>query len=295
MKLRMLGRHIKEGLKNLGRNGWMTFASVSAVTVSLLLVGLFMMVILNLNSMANQVKDDVEIHAFIDVTANSSDEKHLKEQIKQIDQVQSIQYQTNQEGLNNLALGDETKSYVKSLDNIGFLPNYYVVKTENPEQVPKVAKEIKQFNHVGDLKYGQGKVEKLFSVVDIAKSVGLVLVVGLLFTSIFLITNTIKLTIVARRTEIEIMKLVGATNAFVRWPFFMEGLFLGILGAVLPIAAVAVGYQYVYQHFNDRMMAMFEMIPYQDLVMMLGSILLVLGALIGVLGSMQSVRKFLSV
>lgn len=277
----------------------MSFASISAVTVALLLVGLFLAVMINLNSFASQVENNVEVRVFIERTATTADQQQLKDQIEKVPHVKSISFVSKKEGMDQLIndMGNDKEVFTSLKGKENPLPDAYVVKTEQPKQTEQVANAIQHFKFVDEVKYGKEYVKKLFHVVDIARNVGIVLIIGLLFTSIFLIANTIKLTIVARRKEIEIMKLVGATNAFVRWPYFMEGLFLGILGSVIPFLVVAFGYRQLYVWFIEKnYQTMFiQLIPYQTMTLYLGGLLILIGAVIGVWGSMTSVRKFLKV
>jgi cell division transport system permease protein len=297
MKFRTLRRHFRESGKNLGRNGWMTFASISAVTVTLLLVGVFFVIMMNLNHIAGNVEKDVEIRAHIDTAANEQDKQLIGKKIESIPQVATVTYSPKEKELNNLIsdLGENGDSF-KLFKQNNPLRDVYVVKTKSPKDVIKVAKEIESFNYVQMVKYGQGYVEKLFKVVKIARNIGIVLIIGLLFTAMFLISNTIKITIVARRKEIEIMRLVGATNTFIRWPFFLEGLWLGILGAVVPIVLIGVSYHYLYDYMKPRLTIKFvDLLQMNPFIYQISAILIVLGALIGIWGSVMSVRKFLKV
>ncbi|WP_077613961.1 permease-like cell division protein FtsX [Caenibacillus caldisaponilyticus] len=300
MKLRTLMRHAKEGAKSLGRNGWMTFASISAVTVALLLVGLFLTVMLNLNSIASQVENNVEVRVFIDRTATKEQQETLKNQLQQLSHVKSVTFVSKEQGLEDFikSMGDDGDVFKSMKGKENPLPDAFVVKTDKPKETIDVAKAAKELNYVDEVNYGRDYVEKLFHVVDILRNIGLVLIVGLLFTSIFLIANTIKLTIVARRREIEIMKLVGATDAFVRWPYFIEGLMLGVLGSIIPFLLIAIGYHQVYDWFigkNYQTYLFVKLIPYEKMTLYLGGLLVLLGAVIGVWGSLTSVRKFLKV
>lgn len=297
MKLRTLGRHGKEGVKNLGRNGWMTFASISAVTVALILVGLFLTVMFNLNKIAGEVENNVQVRVYVDRTATHADQQALKKQLEHVKYVKSISFQSRTTGLNHLikSMGSDG-SVFSSLKKENPLPDAFILKTNQPKQTISVASAVKNLPHVQEVRYGKGTVQKLFKVVDIARNVGGVLIIGLLFTSIFLIANTIKLTIVARRTEIEIMKLVGATNSFVRWPYFVEGLLLGILGSVVPILLIVFGYREIYTRFSGKFTSFFvELVPYNTMALYMSILLLGIGAVIGVWGSVNSVRKFLSI
>ncbi len=294
MNINSLLRHFRESFKSLGRNAWMTVASVSAVTVTLLLVGVFFTLVLNINHMASNIENDVEISAHIDVVATQEDIDALEAQIKAIQGVDSVTFSSKEEELDKLVetMGESFALFEQ--DNP--LRNVYVVKTKTPDDVITVAKKIEDLDNVYSVKYGQGYVEKLFNIVDITRNIGVVLTVGLLFTAMFLISNTIKITIFARRKEIEIMRLVGATNSFIRWPFFLEGLWLGILGAILPIILIGVTYYNLVNFLTPLIDVKFvQLINFNPFIYQLSGVLIVMGALIGIWGSMMSVRKFLKI
>lgn len=297
MKIRTLRRHVKESFRSVMRNGWMTFASVSAVTVTLLLVGIFLIVMMNLNKIATDIENDVEIRVHIDVTATEEDQQKLKEEISALPGVESIQFSSKDEELQNLmeSLGEDGKVFAM-FEQDNPLNDVFVVKAKEPQDTIEIAKKIEKMDFTHKVRYGQGTVEKLFGFIDTARNIGLVLIAGLLFTAIFLISNTIKITIVARRREIEIMRLVGATNSFIRWPFFLEGLWLGILGSIVPIIAIAVVYNYFLDFVKPKMVGHFiQVLDFSPLIFQVSALLILLGAIIGVWGSLMSVRKFLKI
>ncbi|MGG1559674.1 permease-like cell division protein FtsX [Geobacillus thermoleovorans] len=297
MTLHTFKRHVRESMKSLGRNGWMTFASASAVTVTLLLVGVFFVVMFNINYFAKKVENDVEIRVHIELTADSRQKDALRRQIEAIPNVKEVRYSSKDEELKRLikSMGEEGSSF-RLFEQDNPLSDVYVVKAAHPQDTVKIAKQIETLPFVHKVNYGQGTVEKLFDALKVARNVGLVLILGLLFTAMFLISNTIKITIFARRREIEIMRLVGATNGFIRWPFFLEGLWLGMLGALFPIAALSIVYYNVYQVYEQWVsLPFFELLPFSPFMWQLSGLLLVIGAGIGVWGSVMSVRKFLKV
>jgi cell division transport system permease protein len=294
MKPRTMGRHLRESLKSLGRNGWMTFASVSAVTVTLLLVGVFVVLMLNMNKIASDIEEDVEVRVLVEIGTEKAQIEEMKTKIEQIDGIASIEFSSKEEELRNLMedMGEEFRLFEQ--DNP--LYDVYIVKAVNPVETKRIANEIKSFENVNDALYGEAKIEKLFSFLQMSRNVGLVLIIGLLFTAMFLISNTIKITIVARRKEIEIMKLVGATNWFVRWPFILEGLWLGVLGSIIPIAVVSTGYYYAYQFIEPKLRTSFmQLLEYTPFIYQVNFLIILMGCLIGAWGSFMSVRKFLRV
>ncbi|MEC2077277.1 permease-like cell division protein FtsX [Metabacillus fastidiosus] len=292
-----LGRHFKESLKSLARNTWMTFASISAVTVTLILVGTFIVIMMNLNNFADNLENDVEVRVHIDLTADKAAQDTLRQEIERIPEIESVVFSPKDKELENLikSLGDEGEPF-QLFQQENPLNDVFIVKAKDPHDTKKIAEEIETFKNTAKVKYGQGEVEKLFKVVGVSRNIGLGLIVGLVFTAMFLISNTIKITIFARRREIEIMKLVGATNGFIRWPFFLEGLLLGVFGSVIPILVVIFSYNLIYTwavpYLQD---GFFELLPYNPFVFQVSALLLFIGALIGVWGSLMSVRKFLKV
>ncbi|GLC87774.1 permease-like cell division protein FtsX [Lysinibacillus piscis] len=294
MKFRTLNRHVRESVKSLGRNSWMTIASVSAVTVTLLLVGVFAVIMMNLNKVADDLENDVEIKVLIDETADEAAEKQLMDKIEKLPDIEEMTYSTKENELKKLVkdFGEDFKLVEQSNP----LRNVIYVKAKEPQKTAAVAKKIAKFDYIFDVKYGEGKVEKLFKFLNTSRNVGLVLIVGLLFTAIFLISNTIRITIIARRDEIEIMKLVGATNSFVRIPFVLEGMWLGILGSIIPIAVVATLYHNIYKIVKPRLEGeLIQMLSFSPLVYQVSGLLILIGVLIGVWGSFMSVRKFLKI
>ncbi|MHC0037849.1 permease-like cell division protein FtsX [Pseudoneobacillus sp. C159] len=297
MKIRTLGRHTRESFKSLARNGWMTFASVSAVTVTLILVGVFFVIMMNLNQVAKNIEEDVVIRVHIDVAANDQDQQTLRQQIDDIPEVKSIVYSSKETELENMmkSMGQQGAA-LKLIEQENPLNDVFIIKTKKPSDTMKVAKQIEKMNYASKVKYGQGHVEKLFKFLGASRNVGLALIIGLLFTAMFLISNTIRITIVARRREIQIMRLVGATNAFIRWPFFLEGLWLGILGSVVPIALISSAYYYAYDYLAPKLEGSFiTIISFEPFIYQVSGLLILMGAIIGMWGSLMSVRKFLKI
>ncbi|MDG5786639.1 permease-like cell division protein FtsX [Evansella sp. AB-P1] len=297
MKGRTLGRHVKEGGKNLIRNGWMTFASVSAVTVMLLVVGTFLLIIMNVNHFANSLEDDVEVRVFIDFAASGDNQDELYSELDQIPGVASIEFVPKEEGLDSLisSLGEQGAIF-ETLRDENPLNDVFVVQAEDPQDTADLASEIEEMVHVESVEYGKDIFDNLFAATNFVRMIGLALILALMFTAMFLIANTIKLTIIARKREIQIMKLVGATNGFIRWPFFVEGLLLGVLGAIIPISLLAYGYTSFYGSIGtDTGIDFFTFLEPNPLTMQMAILLGSIGAFVGIWGSMMSVRKFLKV
>ena len=294
MKARTLGRHFRESFKSVGRNSWMSFASASAVTVTLLLVGVFIMIMMNLNKMADDLEKDVEVKVLVELTADEKMITKLETDIKNIKGLESIVYSTKEEELEDLIKDFGGKMGLSDQNNP--LRAAFYVKATNPQETEKLAKQIDKLPNTYSVEYGEGKIDKLFSFLNLARNIGLGLILALLFTAMFLISNTIRITIVARRREIEIMKLVGATSWFIRIPFVLEGIWIGILGAILPIVIVTVLYINLYELVQPYLVGeLFNLLPLTPFLFQVNALILLMGIFIGVWGSFMSVRKFLRV
>lgn len=294
MSFNTMKRHFKESFISMARNRWMSFASISAVTVTLLLVGVFLTIMMNLNKMSTDIKNDVEIKVLIDLSANETSEAELQQQVEKMPGVESVKYSSKKQELDKLVkdFGNDVSLFKQENP----LHNVLYVKADDPEQTEKVAKEIEKNPAVDTVKYGKDKIKKLFNVLNISQKVGIVLIIALLLTATFLISNTIKITITARRREIEIMKLVGATNSFVRVPFILEGMWLGAIGSILPIIGVTTLYSIVHSSLAPKLeSSVVQILDVMPFILEVDIILLVMGVLIGVVGSFMSVRKFLKV
>ena len=295
MKGRTLARHFRESLKSISRNGWMTFASVSAVTVTLLLVGVFVMIMMNLNKVADDLEKDVEIKVYVELTADEAAITKLEQDIKGMAGIEEVTYSPKGDELNKLVVdfGEDLRLFEQQNP----LHDVFYAKATNPQETEKVAAKLDRLDNTFEVKYGEGKIEKLFSFLNTGRNVGLVLILALLFTAMFLISNTIRITIVARRRDIEIMKLVGATNWFIRIPFILEGMWLGILGAIIPITLVTVLYSNIYKLLEPKLESgnLFKLLEFSPFIYQVNALILLMGVLIGIWGSFMSVRKFLRV
>lgn len=290
-------RHFREGVRSLFRNGWMTVASVSAVTVTLLILGVFLVLAFNVNHVVSTVENQVELKAFLDVTATPEIAKQVEGNIKKLKEVESVTFITKEEGLKSFKekFGDKA-TLLQGLEKENPLPDSFVVKAKSPQLTEELAKQIKVIKNVKSVSTGGDITKKLFAVTTLVRNVGIVFIVGLGFTALFLISNTIKLTIMARQREIEIMKLVGATNGFIRWPFFIEGTLIGVAGALVPILIILLGYGYLLSLIQSNLSLYFlDLLPLNPLGIQVSILLLAIGLFIGIWGSLISVRKFLRI
>ncbi|TLS50605.1 ABC transporter permease [Paenibacillus antri] len=305
MRISTIRRHFREGFRSIWRNGWMSFASISAIAISLFILGVFMVLAMNINKLTEDIENEVEIRVYLDVSVDRGRVPEIQNAIGKIEGVKRIEFVSKEDGLEFLKerLGEEGRELLEGQEGDNNpLPDSFTVEVYEPRTIDLVAQRILALNAgkdpapIWELNYGADTVRTLFQVTDIVRNVGLVLVAGLALMSMFLISNTIKITIVARRREIAIMKLVGATNGFIRWPFFIEGALLGVVGSVIPAVIIFVGYgQLVASTEMELGLLQIALLPLGEVAQVTFGLLIGLGFVIGVWGSTLSVRKFLKV
>ncbi|MFU8793766.1 MAG: permease-like cell division protein FtsX [Dethiobacteria bacterium] len=286
---------LAETFKGLFRNRWMCVTSTGVVVVTLLMLGLFMLVNFNVGYITDTVKEQVEIVIYVDDNANSSQLADLEKRISVHPGVAEARYVSSEEHMDRLQrqLGGMLEGYDADLENP--LLASYEVRTVIPENVVEIAREFEGYPGVSTVFYGQGYVENLFSVTRIIQLVGLALMIGLSITAVFLISHTIKLTVMMRKKEISIMKYVGATNWFIRWPFLLEGLMMGFAGAVVPLVALYFIYQYSVEWVVINNLMFINLLPVEQVIIELAKYLVPLGTALGILGSTFSMGRFLRV
>lgn len=296
MRIRLL-RHIREGLKNLLRNGWMSFASFSAVGITLLILGVTLVIALNAQQMSTYVAGQLEVDAFYKMPATSQQEQQTLAQIKALPGVKSVQFVSKAEGLKQLQQTMSQYSNVLNGISVGdTIPDKVVVKAVDPRQTIAIGNQIANLPYIDHVQDGAQVADRLFRFLDVVRNIGIAFVIGLVLTAMFLISNTIKMTIFSRRREIEIMKLVGATNWFIRWPFLTEGVLIGAIGAAVPFAIIWFGYQYMFQKVSGSFIAIaFPLMPVTTVSLKLAIVLFGVGIFIGIWGGVMSVRRFLRV
>jgi cell division transport system permease protein len=296
MKIKTIGRHVREGILNLGRNTWMSFASISAMTVTLLVLGVFLVLALNVNHMSMEIESQVEVDVMIKNEVTGQALVDLQNTIQTYPHVKTVSFVSKEDGLQALRakLGDDA-DLLNGLDSQNPLPNKFIVKADDAQFTSQIADAMQKLPQVEKVIYGKDTVDKLLTITRIIRNIGIAFVFGLLLTAMFLISNTIKITIFARRREIEIMKLVGATNWFIRWPFLVEGIAIGLFGAVIPGVVITFGYRYVVERYNSDMLSIFSLLPSTPLIPQVVGVLVAIGIVVGMWGSVLSMRKFLKV
>ena len=286
---------IKETYKSIRRNGFMSFASISTVAVSLLVLGMFLMIFLNTNNLAQYLENQVQISVYMQDSATDKELASVKDKLTKMPGVVKVSQVNKQQALERFKkrLGDQ-EQLLNSLGKENPFPNSFEVQVDNPDRIKVLTPQIGQLPKVETAKFGQEVVEHLFQLTKILRLGGIVLVVFLAMATLFIISNTIRLTVFARRKEVIIMKYVGATDWFIRWPFLLEGMTLGFFGAVVAFVLI----NSIYASLLDRIhatLAFLPLLPTSPLLLYVDLFLWAAGTGIGALGSYISLRKFLRV
>ena len=286
---------IRETYKSIRRNGFMSFASISTVAVSLLVLGMFLMIFLNTNNLAQYLENQVQISVYMQDSATDKELASVKDKLTKMPGVVKVTQVNKQQALERFKkrLGDQ-EQLLNSLGKENPFPNSFEVQVDNPDRIKVLTPQIGQLPKVETAKFGQEVVEHLFQLTKILRLGGIVLVVFLAMATLFIISNTIRLTVFARRKEVIIMKYVGATDWFIRWPFLLEGMTLGFFGAVVAFVLI----NSIYASLLDRIhatLAFLPLLPTSPLLLYVDLFLLAAGTGIGALGSYISLRKFLRV
>lgn len=294
VKPRTFGYFFQSAGSSLIRNSWMTLASIGTVAVALLVLGTFMLLAVNIGAMAAQVEEQVELTAYL-ADLNSQERARLENDLKAIPGVAAVTFVSRDEAWQKLLEWyGEDRDFLAGWEEDNPLRDAFTVRADSAFRVAEIAKAVAEVRGVEEVVYGREIVEQLLSITHAVRLVGIGLMAGLALAATFIIANTIRITVFARRREISIMRYIGATAWFVRWPFVIEGLILGLIGAILASSLLAWGYYFAVRSLAAAIPFWPFVAPW-PLLQRLALALLGLGALIGVAGSGMSVRRYLDV
>lgn len=295
---RILGRNISDSFKGVFRNFSLSLASISCITITLILVGFSIILSYNVNRFTKDIEEDVTIVVFLNRGVTEEQINVVKTQIEGISNVESISYKSKEMVKTQMQKDSEVFNSIMSqyTPETNPLQDTYLVKVKDIKEIGNTSKVIKGFENVSLVKYGEGSVEELVKIFDIVKKLTYIIVAALIIVTAFLISNTIKITIQTRKKEIEIMRLVGASNLYIKQPFFFEGIFLGFLGAIIPIVSICYGYNFLYEKLNGQLFtAIIQLVRPSSLLYITSVILLGVGVVVGAFGSYRAVRKYLKI
>lgn len=283
----------REAAKSFSRNRLLSFATISTVTICILILGMAVLLTMNAGLFMNRLESDVQMIAFLDKSLNQREINAARDEINEIGGIKSVEFISRDKSLADLQETYGREYDLKSTLGSNPLPHTFKIEAQNPQEVAQIAEQVDKIVGVYKVNYGQGVVERLFQVTRWVRIISIAFIVVLAAGAVFLIATTTRLSVFARRKEIYLMKLIGATDWFVRWPFFIEGIFLGVAGSLLAVLLLGLGYEALLQNISS--MVMVTLISDTALLGQIYLSLVATGAILGVLGTYISLNRFLDV
>ncbi|HHZ02314.1 MAG TPA: ABC transporter permease [Tissierellia bacterium] len=291
----------KQAFKSMWRNRMMGLASIGSVTAVLIILGFILILVLNINNIAlvaRETFDQIAVYIMDGVEEEQIEE--MGRAFRQIDGVMGVAYQTKEYALEKVKRDWGEDAFLLQDLRKNPLPNTYIVQLTDVSKANEVIKQLETFEGVEKVRYYQDAVNSLIKIADFVKKIGTGIIIILLLISIFIISNTIKITVLNRQREIELMQYIGATNGFVRGPFIVEGIMLGLIGSLVAILIIMLGYNYIIDYLAGRYLALLSgmsgyLVGVKMVINDLIIIFMTIGMGIGILGSLVSLKKFLSV
>ncbi len=297
--IRTIRRYVRDAAKSVIRNFSLSLASISCIAITLIVVSFSIIISYNVENFTEQIRKDVTMVIFLDSDATEQDSNRIEKAIRDTNNVEKLTFKSKKEQASDFAKEDEVFSTIVNSwsENNNPLLDSFELKLKDVEQIKDMANKIKKMDKVNSVSYGEDMVNQLITIFDVVKKVSIIAVLALIIVTAFLIANTIKLAIYARKREIEIMRLVGASNISIKIPFVIEGLFLGLIGSILPIIITVYGYTSLYDFFGGKIFnsSLARLIQPTPFVYLASLLLMVIGILVGMFGSWQAVKKYLKI
>ena len=298
MKYNRLGYLIGEGISNVFKNKKSTGASLMIMCATMIIFGIFLVLGENINHIVDDIKSEQGFQVFVKVDATQDEIEQFGEEIRKIPGISTVEYISKEDGLNSMKERLKDQQGVLDGFNVEAFKASYLVKVSDLTQSKDIQEQIKKIPNYAKITSSDETVSALINIANGIRIVTGVVLILLIIISIFIIANTIKLTVHARRKEISIMKYVGATNSFIRWPFIVEGMIIGIIASIISIVIVGGAYNLISQKLVDvtfmKLIGM-SLVSFGDMLSSIIVVYMLLGIGIGVLGSVMSMRKYLKV
>ena len=296
----MLGRSIRDAFKSVIRNFSLSLASISCITITLIIVAIAVMASFNVQNFTKEIEKDLTIVIFLNNESTEDDVARVEQELREIPNIDksSITFESKQEVKESMQKESEVFDTVLNewSEDESPLKDTFQVKVKNVEQISSTAERIEKIEQVNTVRYGEGMVDQMITAFSSIEKVTYGVVIALVIVTVFLIINTIKLTISARRREIGIMRLVGASNFTIKTPFIVEGMILGLLGSIVPVIFTTYGYLAFYNHFDGYLFTqLIQLIKPEPFIYSTAGIVIVIGILVGMVGSAGAVRKYLKI
>lgn len=294
--LRILGRNFRDGIRSVFRNFSLSIASVTCITITLILVAIAIVISANVDHFTKRLEETLTIVVYLKEDVTEEQTKTIEEEIKRLRNYESLIYKSKDDWKQEMIDSSEELGTTLGYLDTNPLLDSITVKVTDIKSLSYVASAIRAMDGVKSAKYGEESVDKLVFIFDVVEKAMIIIVVALILVTAFLISNTIKLTIFSRRSEIEIKRLVGTSNFAIRQPFIIEGFILGIIGSIIPIIITVYGYILIYDHFDGYLFShIVELIKPMNIIWFVSIILVVIGGLVGMFGSSRAVRKYLKI
>lgn len=295
---RMLGRSIRDAFKSVFRNFSLSLASISCITITLIIVAVSMVASYNVEHFSKVIQKDVTMVVFLSNDITEDEVEELNENINKLENVEKCDFKSKEQSKKEMMAESDVFNGIMSTwsEEDNPLKDSFLIKVKDIEQIDETAKTIKLYNKVEVVNYGEEMVGTLISAFKAIEKVSVVAVIALIVVTVFLIINTIKLTIFSRKREISIMRLVGASNFTIKTPFIVEGMVLGFIGAIIPVLVVIYGYTLLFEHFGGVLYSsLIRLVSPQPFVYIISILVIIIGMLVGMIGSASAVRKYLKV
>lgn len=301
MKLfRMIKNGIRDAFKSVIRNFSLSLASISCISITLIVVALALLVAFNVRNFSNNVGDNVTIVTYLKLGATEEEIKEFESSLGEISNIQDgwVKYTPEDRKKQLIEENDFLSSVGNLIDNENEVFHYrYDLNVKDIKKIENTKNDLLSNKLVDTAEYGDETISRMINLFDFAGKLSIVVAVVLMIVTSFLIVNTIKLTIFSRRREISIMRVVGASNITIKNPFIIEGFIIGLLGSILPVIAVIIGYKEFYSRLDNGHFMTFwlEFIEPEPFIYLVSLIIIATGVLVGMFGSSRAVRKYLKV
>ena len=296
---RSINRYFRDAGKSVIRNFSLSLASISCITITLIVVALSIVLSYNVEEMTKHVSSNISIVVFLKSEATDEQVKQVKSDIEKLDNIADVTFKSKKDYAKETKEMDDRFSLIVDswTDETNPLLDSYEVKVEDIELIGETADKIKKFDNISSVNYGEEYIESVITIFGVIEKICIGGVIALVLVTAFLIANTIKLAIFSRKTEIEIMRLVGASNMAIKVPFIIEGSFIGLIGSIIPIIIMCYGYKSLYDFLGGELFSssLGKLVTPYPFILYGSILLLIIGLLVGMFGSYRAVKKYLKI
>ena len=295
---RNINRYFRDARKSVMRNFSLSLASISCITITLIVVAFSAILSYNVENFAESIRKDVTVVIFLNSDTTEEKINEIEKEIRATKNVEELTFVSKEKTAESLKDNDTFKGIIETWTNeTNPLLDSFMLKVKNIDDIKTTVNVIKNINGVKTVNYGEDMIDQLITVFKVVEKASIFIVVALVVVTAFLIGNTIKLAIFSRKREIEIMRLVGASNVSIKVPFVIEGLFIGMLGSIIPIILSVYGYTSLYNFFKGKLFgsSLAKLVPPTPFMYYISLVLLAIGIVVGMIGSYRAVRKYLKI